>query len=89
MVAQSDTYLSGKMSLWQKISFRFHLAMCKHCRSYIKHLSLIVNVLSKKKNNSCADTEHADINEVYQRIREARATSSLPTKDPTLGGESK
>lgn len=60
IVARSSDYLDGNLSGWQKINYRFHLAMCRHCRRYMGHFKLTVAVASRvaKKELAEADAEN-------------------------------
>ena len=45
LVAHSSDYLDGHLRLRERISVRAHLAMCSHCRRFIRQLKLSQAVL--------------------------------------------
>lgn len=38
LVEQADAYLADDLTKWQRIQFRLHLAVCRHCRRYVRQL---------------------------------------------------
>ena len=47
LVAHSSDYLDGQLRLRERISVRAHLALCSHCRRFIRQLKLSQAVLRK------------------------------------------
>ncbi len=47
LVARSSEFLDGELGLGQRLSVRMHLAMCQHCRRFIKQMRLSQAVLRK------------------------------------------
>ncbi len=45
LVAHSSDYLDGQLRLRERISVRAHLAMCSHCRRFIRQMKLSQAVL--------------------------------------------
>ena len=45
LVAHSSDYLDGQLRLRERISVRAHLAMCRHCRRFIRQMKLSQSVL--------------------------------------------
>ena len=45
LVARSSDFLDGQLSLRQRLAVRAHLAMCMHCRRFIRQLRLSQAVL--------------------------------------------
>lgn len=45
LVAHSSDYLDGQLRLRERISVRTHLAVCSHCRRFIRQLKLSQAVL--------------------------------------------
>ena len=65
---QADQYLDGELSFTQRISFKMHLALCKHCGRYVKQLSLVVNKIKKiPANYDCID--EAEVDAIYDLIK--------------------
>jgi len=40
LVAHSSDFLDGQLGLRQRLSVRAHLAMCRHCRLFIRQMRL-------------------------------------------------
>lgn len=71
IVKLADKYIDGELSLTQRISFRMHLVLCKHCHRYIKNLSMVINSLKKSSDievHNC--TLDKEIDEVYNLIKD-------------------
>jgi len=47
LVAHSSDYLDGRLRLRERIGVRAHLAMCVHCRRFIRQLRLSQQVLRR------------------------------------------
>jgi predicted anti-sigma-YlaC factor YlaD len=45
LVSHSSDYLDGQLRLRERISLRTHLAICSHCRRFIRQLRLSQAVL--------------------------------------------
>ena len=44
VLEQADAYLANEMTSWQRMGFRVHLTLCRHCRRYIKNLRLTQSI---------------------------------------------
>jgi anti-sigma factor ChrR (cupin superfamily) len=42
LVKESDQLLAGELSWRRRLSIKFHLLMCRHCRRYIAQLRLLI-----------------------------------------------
>ena len=40
LVAHSSDYLDGQLNLRERLGVRAHLAMCRHCRRFIRQMKL-------------------------------------------------
>ena len=40
-------YLEGRMSLWDRIRFRLHIGICRHCRAFLHDRKLAIKTLGK------------------------------------------
>ena len=45
LVAQSSDFLDGQLSLRERLGVRAHLAMCRHCRRFIRQMKVSQQVL--------------------------------------------
>lgn len=44
ILGQADAYLTEDLTTWQRVQFRLHLAVCRHCRRYLRQLKLTQQV---------------------------------------------
>ena len=61
LVGSASDHIEGNTSLWQKLNYRLHLMMCKHCSVYIENLNTTLDMVGKSgeaKNPSEADIDH-------------------------------
>ena len=40
-------YLEGRMPFGQRVSFHMHVGMCRHCRAYLRSMSMTMKALGK------------------------------------------
>lgn len=59
VVKRSSDYVDGNLSVWGKLSYRFHLFLCVHCRRYIQHFNVAIGVSRECAKSSLSD-EQAD-----------------------------
>ncbi len=45
LVAHSSDFLDGQLSLRERLGVRAHLAMCRHCRRFIRQMKVSQHVL--------------------------------------------
>ncbi|VXC55541.1 Anti-sigma factor [Pseudomonas sp. 8Z] len=45
LVAHSSDFLDGQLTLRQRLAVRTHLAMCSHCRRFIRQMKLTQAVI--------------------------------------------
>lgn len=38
-------YLDGRLSLWDRVRFELHLAVCRHCRAYLQQMRQTIQTL--------------------------------------------
>jgi predicted anti-sigma-YlaC factor YlaD len=71
LVAHSSEFLDGQLGLGQRMSVRMHLAMCRHCRRFIKQVRLSQAVLRKLPPGQSAelDTLAAKLAELRRQER--------------------
>lgn len=52
LVESGSEYVEGDMSRWQRMKFKAHMFMCKHCTRYIRQLKqtiAMIGISSKKE----------------------------------------
>jgi anti-sigma factor RsiW len=47
---KSSALIDGELGLRERLAIRMHLAMCRHCRRFVRHLRLLVGALHVKGN---------------------------------------
>jgi predicted anti-sigma-YlaC factor YlaD len=60
VVERSSALLDGDLSLRERMSMRMHLAMCRHCRRYWRHLRLLVRRLRQAQGGELPPPELVD-----------------------------
>ena len=60
VLEQADAYLANEMTPWQRVGFRVHLTLCRHCRRYIKNLRLTQAVSTKIPSSDEPSSEQLD-----------------------------
>jgi len=66
-----STGMDQKMSLWQRMSVRVHLVLCKMCRRYRDQLRLIHDASSCYGDPEKNDTEEGLSTEAKERLKQA------------------
>lgn len=49
MVDEASRYTEGQLKWYERIAYKLHLLMCRHCRRFIKQFRLMIQSLSKFK----------------------------------------
>lgn len=57
LVANSSDFLDGRLNLRERIRVRAHLAMCTHCRRFIRQLRLSQAVLRQLPEQPIAELD--------------------------------
>ena len=40
-------YLEGRLSLWDRMRFRLHIGMCRHCRAFLRDRKMTIRAVGK------------------------------------------
>ncbi|MHC2145163.1 anti-sigma factor family protein [Pseudomonas sp. 210_17 TE3656] len=73
LVARSSDYLDGELPLGEKLLARQHLLFCKSCRRFIKQMRLTQATIK-----ALPEAPVDDIDEIVQRMTDARRTQDKP-----------
>lgn len=73
---QASDYLDKDQSLMQRLSWRMHLFMCKHCRRFVKNLRLTCEMAAQKELPEGSDKE-------VERVMECIADSNKSENEPS------
>jgi len=57
LVAHSSDYLDGQLRLRERIAVRAHLAMCRHCRRFIRQMKVTQAVLRQLPEQSLPELD--------------------------------
>ncbi|PYC27528.1 anti-sigma factor [Pseudomonas alcaligenes] len=57
LVAHSSDYLDGQLRLRERIAVRAHLAMCHHCRRFIRQMKVTQAVLRQLPEQSLPELD--------------------------------
>ncbi|MGG5872204.1 anti-sigma factor family protein [Pseudomonas peli] len=57
LVAHSSEFLDGQLGLRRRMSVRLHLAMCQHCRRFIRQMRLSQAVLRQLPPGQSAELD--------------------------------
>lgn len=66
MTELGTAYLDGELRFVQRISFRLHLGMCRHCRTYLRQLEATIDSLRRLPAEPLPSAVEADL---LQRFR--------------------
>ena len=42
-----NDYLESRLSLWDRLRFRFHVGMCKHCNAFLRARKLTIQTVGR------------------------------------------
>ena len=66
-------YAEGHLSLWDRMRFRMHLGMCKHCRAYVHDRKMTVQTVGKLEPEPIPDVVR---DELLERFRDWKRDDS-------------
>ena len=70
LVAQSSDFLDGQLSLRERLGVRAHLAMCRHCRRFIRQMKVTQRVLRQ-----LPDAAVPELDALAERLAQQRRKS--------------
>ena len=73
------SYVEGQMPFMQRLQFRLHIGMCKHCRAYLRQMRTTLKLTGALP----ADPMPAEVrDELARRLKDLRqAAPSQPEKN--------
>lgn len=54
-------YLEGRLSLMDRMRFKMHIGMCKHCRAYLSQMKKTVEVVGKMPDEPIPEDVHDEL----------------------------
>ena len=70
----ASDYLDNSLTGWQRMNVRLHLAMCSHCRRFMRQMKLVRKVLGKKPE----PIDEQQVKVLASQLLEARKTYEKP-----------
>lgn len=64
-------HLEGPTTLLERLSLRFHLLICKHCRRFMRQFNLTIGAAQKMAEQSPTDEE---IDTLVEKLTRAQAS---------------
>jgi len=68
ILEQADGYVAEELTQWRRVQVRLHLAICRHCRRYVRQLKLTQR-LSKQPILTVQTTEK-QIDDIWARLQQ-------------------
>ncbi len=68
----ASDYLDDQLNWRQRIGVRLHLLICDHCRRFVRQLTLVRGVLSRRPEPPPAETEVTALAERLYHLHEQR-----------------
>ena len=72
VVEQASSYVDGEMGLFQRLRFRWHLAMCKHCQQFVTNFSRGIEMIKRLPRDEVTQEQ---IDAVHRRIKQLKRSS--------------
>ena len=64
----AEQLVDGQLSFRARMSLRFHLMMCGHCRRYVRQLKLLLRLLPEAEAHRQAQAEEADVQAILAQL---------------------
>jgi len=75
---QASDYLDGQLTLRQRFGVQIHLALCDHCRRFIKQLKLVKKVLQAKPEPIMDEVQVKSLADRLAAVHREQKKSSPP-----------
>ena len=59
-------YLEGRLSLMDRIRFRMHIMMCRHCREYLNQMKITIRTVGKLPDEPIPADVHDDLMKCFK-----------------------
>lgn len=82
LTERATEYLEGDVSFGERLMFRMHLAMCKHCRNYVEQIRLTAEALGLMDTDEPLNPEMKS--ELMAAFREA-SEGTTGSHEPVTG----
>lgn len=67
---KASTYYDHELGLYQKIQFKMHLLLCRHCRQFIHNFKLAITMSKHKQAAKMTSLSNAKLNAVKDKIKQ-------------------
>ena len=54
-------FVEGRMSFWDRVRFRFHIGMCRHCRAYVHQMRTTRRLLGESPHEPPSPEVEAEL----------------------------
>lgn len=65
---KTSSYVDGELSLVSRLGMRLHLAMCQHCRLFVRQFEAGLKMLGKIRQPEASEDQ---VQEIMRRVKEA------------------
>lgn len=83
---QVTAYLDRRMPLSQRMAFRMHIMMCRHCRRYLRQMRATVALTGKMPVEPVPDEVRDDLVRALLAVRQDTADNGVDPRPETGPG---
>ncbi|MCW8885493.1 MAG: zf-HC2 domain-containing protein [Motiliproteus sp.] len=66
---QASSYIDGEMGFMQRLKFRMHLALCKHCKRFVDNFKAGIEMVKRLPRNQ---VDKDKIDATLRRVRDSK-----------------
>ncbi|MCY4044030.1 MAG: zf-HC2 domain-containing protein [Cellvibrionales bacterium] len=69
----ANDYIDQELPLSKKMAIQFHLLMCKHCKQFVKQLTLAKQIITQRTNQQAnpLQTDEVKVKSTAERLQKA------------------
>ncbi len=71
LTEQCTDYLEGRLPFGQRLGFQLHLAMCRHCRAYLRQLRATIHALGRLPTEAMPAELQKELHARFQHWQQA------------------
>jgi len=68
---KSSDYLEHNLPWWKRPGYWMHLAMCVHCRRYVKQLKLTINTIGKSPDATPPEISTEQVQDIVEKLKQS------------------
>ncbi|MBI2994517.1 MAG: zf-HC2 domain-containing protein [Gammaproteobacteria bacterium] len=73
VVIYADHLLAGELSVVERAKLHLHLAICRHCRRYVRQLRVLIGALQRLGARASSDVAAAVMRAIHARAGTSRS----------------